>query len=173
MKKTIVILIISIVAVGLTIGLWTYTRAAGDTISVCVKKSGLVYVIGEGFRRDDCKKNDKLLTWNIQGLKGDKGDKGDTGEQGIQGEKGLSGVIGTDNIAFISQEQNEPIILKTDGTTWLWNPNFKTFLAWPSHNVSIPTSEILQWEVDFFLDKSGNIWRLQGGSTPWINMGKL
>ncbi|MBI4708949.1 MAG: hypothetical protein HY764_01945 [Candidatus Portnoybacteria bacterium] len=72
MKKTIVILIISIVAVGLTIGLWTYTRAAGDTISVCVKKSGLVYVIGEGFRRDDCKKNDKLLTWNIQGLKGDK-----------------------------------------------------------------------------------------------------
>ena len=91
MKKTYVILIISIAAVGLSIGLWSYSRATGDTISVCVKKSGLVYVIGDGFRRSDCGKNDKLLTWNIQGPKGDKGDKGDPGIQGSQGAKGEKG----------------------------------------------------------------------------------
>jgi len=97
MKKVILTLAITLAVVILSIGLWSYSRAIGDTISVCVRKSGLVYVIGEGFRRDDCKKNDKLLTWGIQGPKGDKGDKGekgDPGEQGIQGEQGVQGPQG-------------------------------------------------------------------------------
>jgi len=98
MKKTAIILIVSVVTVGLTSGLWTYTRAVGDTISVCVKKSGLVYVIGDGFRRDDCKNNDKLLTWGIQGPKGDKGDKGDIGPTGLQGEQGIPGSQGEQGI---------------------------------------------------------------------------
>jgi hypothetical protein len=92
-----------LVLVGFTVffaGAWSYTRAEGEQISVCVKKSGLVYVIGDEFRRQDCKKNDSLLSWNItgtQGPKGDKGDKGDQGDvgpmgpQGERGEKGDSG----------------------------------------------------------------------------------
>jgi len=51
-------------------------------VSVCVKKSGLVYVIGKEFRKQDCKKNDSLLIWNIQGPQGQKGDKWDTGDVG-------------------------------------------------------------------------------------------
>src|SRR3989344_6196884 len=109
MNKTLAILIISIVTVGLTIGLWTYSQAIGDTINVCVKKSGLIYVIGDGFRRSDCKNNDTLLSWNTQGPKGDpgpqglqgeigpmgtNGDKGDTGEQGPIGLMGLQGIQG-------------------------------------------------------------------------------
>jgi hypothetical protein len=88
---------------------WTYTKAEGTTLEVCVKKSGLIYVIGEEFRRSECKKNDSLLSWNtagIQGLKGDtglqgpKGDvgatgpKGDTGATGAQGTQGITGSIG-------------------------------------------------------------------------------
>ena len=97
-------------------GAWAYMKAEGGQISVCVKKGGLVYVIGSDFRRQYCKKNDSLLTWNItgpQGPKGDqgavglvgpKGDKGDAGEQGsigltgpqgIQGETGPKGENGT------------------------------------------------------------------------------
>jgi len=89
-------------------GVWTYTKAEGGEISVCVKKSGLVYVIGSSFRRQDCKKNDSLLTWNATGLQGPKGDKGDTGDQGpigltgpqgIQGEPGPKGGAGEQGVA--------------------------------------------------------------------------
>jgi len=83
MKKTILIPTIGIAVVALVIGLWSYTRANdGATISICVKKSGLVYIIGGSFRREDCKKNESLLTWNIQGIQGPKGDKGDKGDLG-------------------------------------------------------------------------------------------
>ena len=71
-----------------SLGAWTYTQAEGDQIEVCVKKNGLIYVIGEEFKRNDCKKNDSLLSWNIQGIPGPKGDKGDTGDVGPQGPKG-------------------------------------------------------------------------------------
>src|SRR3989338_11429677 len=87
--------IVGLAVVGLTVGLWSYSRASeGNTISICVKKSGLVYVIGTGFRREDCKKNESLLTWNTQGIQGPKGDTGIAGPQGPQGEKGDRGDAG-------------------------------------------------------------------------------
>ncbi|TSC69148.1 MAG: Collagen triple helix repeat-containing protein [Parcubacteria group bacterium Gr01-1014_66] len=70
---------------------WKYTRAAGETITVCVKKGGAMYMIGEGFRRADCKKNELLVSWNMEGPQGPKGDKGDEGQQGEKGEKGDQG----------------------------------------------------------------------------------
>lgn len=60
----------------------------GNEITVCVKRTGLVYMIGEGFRRSDCTRSEKLVTWNSQGPKGDKGDKGDPGEEGPPGDPG-------------------------------------------------------------------------------------
>lgn len=88
MKKIIITLIISISIVGLTIGLWSYTQATDKTISICVKKSGLSFVIDQGFRLKDCGKNDTLLTWNITGPQGPKGDKGDKGDLGNPGSPG-------------------------------------------------------------------------------------
>lgn len=67
MKKTAVILIISFVILGSVLGLWAYSKADGGTISVCVNKTGVMYMVGQGFIRNNCMKNDKLLTWNIQG----------------------------------------------------------------------------------------------------------
>lgn len=75
-------------------GTWTYIKAEGEQISVCVKKSGLVYVIGEDFKQADCKNNDSSLTWNITGPQGLKGDKGDTGERGLVGLTGPQGIQG-------------------------------------------------------------------------------
>lgn len=94
MNKTLAILIISITVLGLTMGLWTYSQAVDDIITVCVRKSGLAYVIGGGFKHSDCKNNDTLLTWNIQGPKGDKGDTGPRGELGPVGPKGDRGDVG-------------------------------------------------------------------------------
>lgn len=76
------------------LGTWTVARAAGSTISVCVRNSGAVYVIGEGFRREDCRSRDQLLTWNIQGPAGPQGPAGADGAQGPQGEPGPQGPQG-------------------------------------------------------------------------------
>ncbi len=48
-------------------------------------------MIGEGFKRTDCGKEEKLVSWNIVGPQGLKGDKGDNGEQGLQGPAGTVG----------------------------------------------------------------------------------
>ena len=82
------------VVVALFLGTWAYTQAEGQQITMCVKKSGFVYVVGQDFRREDCKKTDSLLSWNTAGQQGPKGDKGDAGLQGIQGEIGPIGPKG-------------------------------------------------------------------------------
>lgn len=109
-----------LLVVGTGFSAWRYTQAAGDVITVCVKKDGLVHVIGEGFKRADCKNNESLLSWNVEGPQGPKGDKGDQGDvgpwgpQGSQGEPGLPAQHGAGNIAFIEGDY----LLKTDGTVW-------------------------------------------------------
>lgn len=69
-----------IVAVAVFLGLQLYSRAEGGVITVCARKNGVMYLIGDGFKRTECGKNDTLLSWNIQGPPGPKGDKGDPGE---------------------------------------------------------------------------------------------
>lgn len=73
---------------------WTLVQAAGDTITVCVKNNGAMYLIGEGFKLADCKSNDRLLSWNIAGSQGLQGEPGAIGAQGSQGLTGLTGADG-------------------------------------------------------------------------------
>lgn len=175
--------------------LWTFTRAAESEITVCVKKSGAVYVIGDDFRRADCKKNDKLLTWNIQGPKGDKGDKGDQGiqgekgekgekgdkgDQGLQGEPGLPAQHGAGNIAFIFEDY----LLKTDGTVWVAGANPGNVPPY-THvdginysgvtNVPVSVSDIIVWQYNRLVDKNGNYWFISLGNVQggWHNFGPL
>jgi hypothetical protein len=68
-----------IVSVLSVIGLWNYSQAAGNGVEVCVRKNGAIFMIGDGFKRADCLKNEKLISWNITGQQGPKGDKGDQG----------------------------------------------------------------------------------------------
>lgn len=63
----------AILGVAFIVGLWSYSRATGDEITVCVKRNGMVYVIGEGFKNAKCQKNETLLSWNIQGPPGPSG----------------------------------------------------------------------------------------------------
>ena len=170
---------ITVIAITIFSGLWFYSRATDGAISICVQNNGAVRVIGDEFRRDDCKKNETLLTWNIQGPKGDKGDKGDQGEQGPvgpRGEPGLPAQHGAGNVAFIFEDY----LLKTDGTVWAayrGNVPYTRILGNGDgvRNIPVPVSDIIDWQYSRLVDKSGNYWfinigNIQGG---WMNFGPL
>lgn len=74
MKNKSYILAIPLMTLSLALGLWGYLRAEGEVITVCVKKGGAMYMIGEGFKKTECAKNDKLVSWNIQGQPGPSAD---------------------------------------------------------------------------------------------------
>ena len=64
---------------------------AGNTIYSCVNHAGRIRCV-EG--PDACKRNESLLTWNIEGPQGPAGDTGDTGAAGAKGDTGDTGPAG-------------------------------------------------------------------------------
>ena len=94
--KTIGVAVFGLV---LFLGLWSYSQAKNSEIVLCVKHNGLVYVVGEGFKKTDCKNNDSLLSLGtgpqgIQGIPGPQGIPGVAGNDGLPGPKGDKGDIG-------------------------------------------------------------------------------
>lgn len=180
-------------------GVCTLAYAEGKTITMCVRQNGLVYIIGKDFKRDECRKNDQLISWNTEGVPGPKGDKGEVGTigpkgeqgvkgdvgpagaqgiQGAKGDKGDSATHGAGNIAFCSSLVSFAycqLVLKTDGTIWQWNPNDNKWIINPNtpRSVPIPVSDIVLWDNEFFLDKNGDVWRYEqttnGNGDQWRN----
>jgi hypothetical protein len=68
---------------------WIY--AEGGEIRACANEKGVIYIVGSGFSKSECGRNERLLSWNITGPQGLRGEKGDPGEQGPKGEKGEKG----------------------------------------------------------------------------------
>jgi hypothetical protein len=178
--------VLGLVAVALTLGLWSITQAVEDVekIIVCVNKSGTMRMKDEAA----CGKNEYEVSWNVRGEKGEKGDKGDPGEQGeegihgeqgVQGDKGdpgLSAQHGAGNIAFISGSA----LLKTDGTVWVayrGNVPFTRIIGNGDGvgNVPIPVSDIVDWQYSNLIDKDGNYWFINVGNVQsgWQNFGAL
>ncbi|TSC79800.1 MAG: hypothetical protein G01um101429_327 [Parcubacteria group bacterium Gr01-1014_29] len=63
---------------------WIIVSASNaEQITACVTKNGSLQIVGDGYNRNACRKNETLLSWNI---KGEKGDKGDTGLSGVDGK---------------------------------------------------------------------------------------
>lgn len=79
----------------LLIPLFSSVRAA-SALSICVKHNGLMYAIGSGFQKADCKQNDRIISIgsNSQGAMGPTGPIGATGIQGIPGNMGPTGSSG-------------------------------------------------------------------------------
>lgn len=77
MNKKFFAVVIFVVAIFIAAGFFTYSRANSGMITVCVKKNGVMHMIGQDFQRTDCKDNESLLSWNIQGEKGEQGESGD------------------------------------------------------------------------------------------------
>ncbi len=118
------ILLFAIVISGATLA---YSKAEGNQIQVCVKKSGLIYVIGDEYKRSDCKKNDSFLSWNTAGIQGPKGEKGDKGKDGsslrIKGPNGedYGVLIGTSfssdgSLRYMSYLESQEALLTIDAT---------------------------------------------------------
>lgn len=101
MNKKITIFLASLVILS-SVGLFSYgvSASTANTVTICVKNSGFVYVVGQGFWAKDCGKKDRLITINSDGVPGPKGDtglpgpKGDKGDQGLTGEQGPIGLTG-------------------------------------------------------------------------------
>lgn len=72
----------------------TAAGADGPTLTACVKKDGAMYLVGESFRRDDCRGNDRLISWNVAGPQGVAGAAGPAGPQGQAGPQGPAGANG-------------------------------------------------------------------------------
>lgn len=178
-------------------GVCTLAYAEGKTITMCVRQNGLVYIIGKDFKRDECRKNDQLISWNTEGVPGPKGDKGEVGTigpkgeqgvkgdvgpagaqgiQGAKGDKGDSATHGAGNIAFCSTYGSScSFVLKNDGTIWLWNPNDSKWIINPNTPKSVPVlvSDIISWDTYSFIDKNGDVWRWNnnGNNSNWSNDG--
>jgi hypothetical protein len=155
MKKLILASAIGLSAIAPTIGLWSYTRANVSTISICVKSTGLVFVLNKATDIINCTKSDTLLNWNIQGVQGPKGDKGDTGTQGQpgptgshgpKGDQGIQGAVGPQgpqgnpgingNTIHVFDANGQDLGILIDAGVDVDPPVFKTFI--PGLNIIVP-----------------------------------
>ena len=69
---------------------WVFAQATSSdgTIYACVNPNdGTIRIVSDPV----CKKNERLLSWNIMGPKGDKGDPGEAGPAGPAGPEGSQG----------------------------------------------------------------------------------
>ncbi len=65
-----------------------------ETLELCIKRSGLVVVIGDGLLRNQCMRGDTLVTLKLSGAVGATGSQGPTGATGSQGATGETGPTG-------------------------------------------------------------------------------
>lgn len=77
--------------------LFRYQDNEARNVTLCFRNNGLVYLVGGGFKKADCRSNDELISFYLKGIFGDKGptgDKGQTGDTGPTGIQGPTGVVG-------------------------------------------------------------------------------
>ena len=73
---------------------WAMTSATNDKLVACAKKkSGALRLVNVA---KDCRKTERAVTWNQQGVRGLPGPRGVVGEAGLNGEDGLDGEDGVD-----------------------------------------------------------------------------
>ena len=71
---------------------WVFASSSDGTIHACMNPSdGTIRIVSDPA---NCRKNERLLSWNIMGPKGDKGDPGPAGPAGPEGPAGKDGATG-------------------------------------------------------------------------------
>jgi hypothetical protein len=73
---------------------WAMTSANDKLFVACAKKKGGALRLVAAAK--DCRKTERVVTWNQQGQRGLPGPKGEAGEDGVNGEDGLDGEDGID-----------------------------------------------------------------------------
>src|SRR3989344_6018083 len=86
MKKLKTLAVIGVVLLAVSLLVWQARAAEDESLTLCFRRNGLVFAVGDGFRRADCRHNERLVTLNLggglPGPEGPVGDKGPTGDQG-------------------------------------------------------------------------------------------
>jgi hypothetical protein len=97
-KRIRVKILVAMLAIGLSFGLWSYIRAQGASsqFKMCIRGSGLIRVAGEGFRLQECGRGEVSITFNNQGIPGPIGPSGPSGQTGPKGDSGQNGRDGID-----------------------------------------------------------------------------
>ena len=78
---------------------WAMTSATDDKLVACAKKKGGALRLVTAAK--ECRKTERAVTWNQQGLRGlpgPRGAEGLDGEDGIDGEDGVDGDDGDDGV---------------------------------------------------------------------------
>jgi hypothetical protein len=70
---------------------WATGSSEGVIRACVVPSSGTLRVIQDG---ESCRRNARLLEWNVQGVQGIQGTQGEKGEKGEKGDPGAAGVSG-------------------------------------------------------------------------------
>lgn len=77
------------------------TPTVVTSLTFCLKNNGAVYVVGQGFKKADCKNNDRLVSLDLSGIgssgvgaSGPPGPQGPAGNIGPSGPQGLPGLTG-------------------------------------------------------------------------------
>ncbi|MBI3331665.1 collagen-like protein [Candidatus Peregrinibacteria bacterium] len=84
----------------------SYAQEVDETIDLCIRPGGIVFVMGETFRRIQCRgAGSRIVTINLQGPEGEPGPQG---EQGPQGEPGPEGPPGPPGEPGAEGEQGPP-----------------------------------------------------------------
>ena len=82
-----------------------------NSLTLCVKNSGVVFVVGEGFRAGNCTNNDQLISLALGGVPGPQGPQGPAGMPGPQGLKGETGERGLPGIDGVKGEDGTGVII--------------------------------------------------------------
>ena len=149
---------VGIIIGSVIVGTISITKASSNAeLTVCVTKDGAMHLIGNSFKRSDCKKNEQLISFNTQGPKGDKGDTGATGPQGIQGIAGPMGPQGPQGIPGIIIPNPEPA--STSSTAVIGGTIYSTVststavatstidIINPNLNIDVSTSTLIIGEI--------------------------
>lgn len=78
--------ILGLLLLAAVFSLWSFAHADGTSISMCVKHTGVGYLVGTGFDNQTCKSNEELITFNVTGPQGMPGIQGPIGPQGPEGK---------------------------------------------------------------------------------------
>lgn len=108
------ITLVAILVLGTPMAVSSFVSAAsGDVIVACVnEKNGGIYIVDSG---TECKNNEAVLTWNIEGPQGPQGPEGPEGPQGPEGPPGgLSGHTVVINQWRGSVEPGEDVFLSAE-----------------------------------------------------------
>ena len=106
-------------------GTSTPLAAQESPLLMCVRRTGQVYIIGDGLRRDECRLPDRLVVVSGPGPEGPQGPAGPQGLPGTPGEPGPAGPPGTPGAGALTVASSDTFdsyeMVGGESRTWTWN----------------------------------------------------